>query len=246
MKNKFLKVKVCEFLKRVERFEQRQELEEYQFSGTYSFGRGIFVGEKKLGSTFKLNKIQRIHEGDFVYCKIMAWEGAFGLVPKEAHNCVMSGAFVTYEIDESIINPRYLAYYFKIESVWKLISSRSTGTNIRRQSLHPKEFENTTIPLPPLEEQRRIVARVEEMVGKIEEVRSLRQKALEEAEALRVSSAKAIFDELTQVRTQPLGDLVTVQGGGTPSKQNPLFWDGSIPWISPKDMKSREICNSID
>ncbi|MGI2907309.1 restriction endonuclease subunit S [Tolypothrix sp. VBCCA 56010] len=100
--------------------------------------------------------------------------------------------------------------------------------------------------LPPPLEQRRIVARVEELVGKIEEVRSLRQKALEETEVLRISSAKVIFNELTKADTQPLRELVTVQGGGTPSKQNPFFWEGSIPWISPKDMKCKEINDSID
>jgi len=30
-------------------------------------------------------------------------------------------------------------------------------------------------------------------------------------------------------------------GGGTPSKENPEYWTGNIPWISPKDMKSDEI-----
>jgi type I restriction enzyme S subunit len=45
------------------------------------------------------------------------------------------------------------------------------------------------------------------------------------------------------VRLADLGQLV---GGGTPSKQNPAFWNGNIPWISPKDMKVLRICDSID
>lgn len=36
-------------------------------------------------------------------------------------------------------------------------------------------------------------------------------------------------------------------GGGTPSKADPAFWtDGSIPWVSPKDMKARVIKSSED
>src|SRR4029077_21240117 len=35
-------------------------------------------------------------------------------------------------------------------------------------------------------------------------------------------------------------------GGGTPSTQIPLFWNGDIPWVSPKDMSVREVHDSED
>lgn len=41
-------------------------------------------------------------------------------------------------------------------------------------------------------------------------------------------------------------DFGTWIGGGTPSKANPDFWNGDIPWISPKDMKSKIIHATID
>jgi type I restriction enzyme S subunit len=34
-----------------------------------------------------------------------------------------------------------------------------------------------------------------------------------------------------------LGALGKLQGGGTPSKARDEFWNGSVPWVSPKDMK---------
>ena len=43
-----------------------------------------------------------------------------------------------------------------------------------------------------------------------------------------------------------LGDFGLFLGGGTPSKQNPSFWSGEIPWVSPKDMKVQNISDSID
>ncbi|WP_319824425.1 restriction endonuclease subunit S [Thalassovita sp.] len=42
------------------------------------------------------------------------------------------------------------------------------------------------------------------------------------------------------------GDLGDVTGGGTPSKSNPSFWNGDIPWVSPKDMKVDYIRDAID
>ena len=44
----------------------------------------------------------------------------------------------------------------------------------------------------------------------------------------------------------PLRELCTFRHGGTPSKSNPQFWRGDIPWISPKDMKQRVIEDATD
>ena len=43
-----------------------------------------------------------------------------------------------------------------------------------------------------------------------------------------------------------LRDFGKWQGGGTPSKARPEFWGGSIPWVSPKDMKTTKITKTID
>lgn len=43
-----------------------------------------------------------------------------------------------------------------------------------------------------------------------------------------------------------LGEVVSFKGGGTPSTEKPIYWHGDIPWVSPKDMKSSEVGDSID
>ncbi|WP_207461531.1 restriction endonuclease subunit S [Azospirillum sp. SYSU D00513] len=44
-----------------------------------------------------------------------------------------------------------------------------------------------------------------------------------------------------------LRDLGTWRGGGTPSKAEPEYWEnGSIPWVSPKDMKRSTIDDAED
>ena len=42
-----------------------------------------------------------------------------------------------------------------------------------------------------------------------------------------------------------LKSLTNFLGGGTPSRENLSFWNGSIPWVSPKDMK-RELIDSAE
>lgn len=43
-----------------------------------------------------------------------------------------------------------------------------------------------------------------------------------------------------------LGDCSEWASGGTPSKQNPEFWSGSIPWVSAKDMKKFRLYDAQD
>ena len=44
-----------------------------------------------------------------------------------------------------------------------------------------------------------------------------------------------------------LRDLGNWAGGNTPSKANPAYWtDGTVPWVSPKDMKVHEMISSED
>lgn len=48
------------------------------------------------------------------------------------------------------------------------------------------------------------------------------------------------------MKTVPLGVLVRISGGGTPSKSESLFWNGSIPWASVKDLKGLELTSTQD
>jgi type I restriction enzyme S subunit len=43
-----------------------------------------------------------------------------------------------------------------------------------------------------------------------------------------------------------LSDVATLSSGGTPSKANAAFWDGDIPWVSPKDMKLNHLTDAED
>lgn len=175
------------FLNRADRFEAKDDFKNYTFSGTYSYARGIFSSYSKAGTEFNLSKIQRIKKDDFIFCKIMAWEGAFGLAPEECNDTVMSGAFVAYEIDRDIVEPKFLDYFFKIEKNWKNVGSGSTGTNVRRKTLFAADFEKYEITLPPLTLQQQIIAKVESITQRIEQIKNLRAEQEKEIVCLRNS-----------------------------------------------------------
>ena len=49
-------------------------------------------------------------------------------------------------------------------------------------------------------------------------------------------SFQAVMDRDGVLLTVPLGQVATLLSGGTPSKSNSAFWNGDVPWLTPKDM----------
>ena len=133
-------------------------------------------------------------------------------------------------------NYRYLYYALKSVKI------PNTGYN-----RHFKWLKEAKIYYPNSEEQSKIVSILDGISSVIEH----RQQELQKLDEL----VKARFIELFG---DPLGNdkgwqkvLITevchaIFGGGTPSKSHPEYFAGSIPWVSPKDMKSSVINDSID
>lgn len=130
--------------------------ETYQFAGVYCFGRGVFLGNKKSGSDFAYPRLTRLHAGDFVYPKLMAWEGALGVVPPECDQCVVSTEFPVFEIRQELVYPEVLDTLFRNPAVWPELAGASTGTNVRRRRLNPEDFLNFCILLPTRDTQERL------------------------------------------------------------------------------------------
>lgn len=139
---------------------------EYRQIGIKSFGNGIFHRDPCLGSDLsKLNYFE-VHPGRLVVSNIMAWEGAIGISTENERDFVGSARFLSYR-PANDIDIRYLNYYFQSPVGLSLIRSASTGTVARNQTLSPKNFEKTTVPLPALDEQRRVSDKLDKLISKL-------------------------------------------------------------------------------
>lgn len=132
--------------------------EKYHFAGVYSFGRGVFIGQSKFGADFAYPKLTRLRSGDFTYPKLMAWEGALGVVPSECDGLVVSTEFPVFSINTTIVLPEVLDSHFKNPAIWPVIAGDSTGTNVRRRRLNPSDFLDYAFPLPSRTAQEKIAA----------------------------------------------------------------------------------------
>jgi type I restriction enzyme S subunit len=166
-----------------------QRDEKYNFAGVYSFGRGVFRGNTKLGTEFAYSRLTRLHIGNFVYPKLMAWEGALGVVPPECDGCVVSPEFPVFEVIQERVLPIVLDVYFRNPAVWPDISGASTGTNVRRRRLHPSAFLEYQMPLPTKRVQRKLL----EMQPSLDALKRLQAETDAELDALMPSILDKAF-----------------------------------------------------
>jgi type I restriction enzyme S subunit len=137
--------------------------EQYHFAGVYSFGRGVFPSVRKMGSEFAYPRLTRLKARNFVYPKLMAWEGALGIVPPSCDQLVVSTEFPVFEIDEKVMLPEVVDTYFRSPEIWPHLSGQSGGTNVRRRRLNPQDFLNLEMPWPSDATQRAIRDAVERL-----------------------------------------------------------------------------------
>jgi type I restriction enzyme S subunit len=246
MRERWKRVKFGAFLRPNTRPYTLGSDEDANLVGMRLYGKGPFHRELKPALRIAKKSHFVIRSGDIIYNKLFAWKGTFGIVPPELDRMLVSDKFPTYELDRARADERYLSWYFQMPELWAQAQAMSTGSAaLSKLTLNPPKFLLLDMPLPPLIEQRRTAARITELAAKIAEARTLRRAASAKHVALGRASVARIF-KLAQAQfpSTPLGDCVELRGGGTPSKSDPSLWGGDIPWVTPKDMKAREIFTS--
>jgi len=225
------KANLSEVLRLADTSVPSSQLAEVNLAGVYSFGRGLFARGPMSPSNTSYRSYNRLVVDDFVISQPKAWEGALARVTPDFDGWYLSPVFSTFRADRSRLDPAFLDWYCKRDAIWIELQRNSRGIGARRETVSPETFLALEIPLPPPAEQRRIVARIEELAAKIEEAKALRKRAGEEAEALYSKQVDALFSSCGGQMTE-IGEAFRVTTGGTPSRSNPAYWGGEVMWVS--------------
>ncbi|MCZ2153404.1 MAG: type I restriction-modification system subunit M [Bryobacterales bacterium] len=110
---------------------------EYPNIGIYSFGKGLFEKAPINGLTTSATTLYRVRSGQFIYSRLFAFEGAYGLVSPQFDGYFVSNEYPTFECDNRRLLPDYLVAYFSIPEVWKRAAATSKGLGDRRQRVQP-------------------------------------------------------------------------------------------------------------
>lgn len=135
---------------------------------------------------------------------------------------------------ENKVTTKYLFYLFLRINISEL------SENEAYPSLKLSDIAQIQIPLPPLEEQKKIVAYLDELNATISKLKSEYQSQLAMLDEMRNSSLDLAFwgsrerereraYNLNNWKWVKLGEIAKTQSGGTPSRSNPLYrWEGIV------------------
>ena len=138
-----------------------------QFDGMYrelgirSHGKGTFHKAPISGVELGDKRVFFVEPGDFVLNIVFAWEGAVGLVSEAERGMIASHRFPTFRSDEQRLDLRFLLLFFHTPAGVELLGRVSPGGAGRNRTLNRSAFLSLEIPLPPLPEQQRLVARID-------------------------------------------------------------------------------------
>jgi len=147
-----------------------------------------------------------IHPGDLVVSGINTAKGAIAVYSRENTEPVAAtihyGAYIP---DSTRVNVDFLWWMLRSRFFRDLLDEYLPGgikTELKATRLLP-----IPVPLPPLDEQRRILAWIEELSAQIIEAKALRQSAIEETEALISSVSARLFEPKSGWQIMPVGQF---------------------------------------
>ena len=144
------------------------------------------------------------------------------------------------------IHPGYLDQFRKSKAWEEFVTEGGDGSV--RVRIYYKDIARIGLALPSLPEQQKIA----DCLSSLDELIAAQARKVDALKTHKKGLMQQLFPR--EGETQPrlrfpefqdagewvgkqLAQLVDIQSGSTPSKANPEFWNGSVPWVSAKDMK---------
>lgn len=202
------RVPLGELVRQVEDVVSVRADQQYPNFGIYSFGRGAFPKPPISGSTSSASTLYRARAGQFVFSRLFAFEGAYGLVPDELDGTFVSNEFPLLEPVSPRLRIGYLAWYFRLARTWAEVATKATGMGSRRQRIHPEMIYAHAIPLPSPDEQDKIVATLDAAAARVTEAKRLCREIDQEANALLRSAFHRISDGAPHLAMSKVAPLV--------------------------------------
>jgi type I restriction enzyme S subunit len=154
-----------------------------------------------LGCTF-------LHDGDVLVSRMADPIGRACIFPKQPMQCVTVVDVAILRVDPRIVENRFAMHWFNEVTTTATVESRASGTT--RKRISRSTLESLPFPVPPLAEQRRIVAKLEALLGRIRRAR----EALDAVPAMVERYKKSVLAELNALSYPSVALQAVVEPNG--------------------------------
>jgi len=169
-----------------------------------------------------------------------------GYVAITKNELATNQGFKNLIIPNEIVNPKYVYYYLK--TVKELAENMASGTTFLE--LSATKFRQIPFPLASIEEQNRIVDKIDELLSYVNESLIQIDKSLTKTKLYLKKNIYNIFQgnllqnnkvlkELpNKWEWKTLEDIGEIYNGGTPKTEIREYWGDEIAWITPSDLSN--------
>lgn len=146
-------------------------------------------------------------------------------------------------------NNKFINYFFNLSYFQEYAVANSKGINLPRVS--EKVILDAVFPLPHLDEQQRIVERIESLFAKLDEAKAKAEAVLDGFEIRKAAILHKAFTGKLTVKWRAknrvkrtswenltLGNVAKWGSGGTPSRKYPEYYTGDIAWVKTGELNN--------
>ncbi len=167
-----------------------------------------------------------IRENDVIFATTRPYLKSIAAVPQSLDNQICSTGFCVLRAGNRIL-PEWMYYFATSDEFIRQITPLMRGANY--PAVTDKDVRAARIPVPPLDVQRRIVARINSCMERVEEIETLRNQSMIEARAVLPSMLNDAFVDLGKsCPVSTLGGLAEETRYGTSKKCSTSATDTAI------------------
>ncbi|MBK7585822.1 MAG: restriction endonuclease subunit S [Myxococcales bacterium] len=217
---------------------------------------GIELRDRVPGDKIRTKRQQLVRAGDLLVAEIDAKVGGFGLVPHDLDGAIVSSHYFLFEIDHSRLIESWLDQFVRAGKLQRQVDAVGS-TNYA--SIRPQDVLTFQIPLPEVAEQHlasQILDAVDESIARTQcfidalavakhaVMRELLTKGHPEHKTKLVPLPESwpVGRIASTIEAMPshwklvtLTNIAKLESGHTPSRKEPDYWSGDIPWLSLPD-----------
>lgn len=170
-------------------------------------GLGISKRDSVIGAEIGTKRQFRVKKDQFLLSKIDALNGAFGIVPQDCDQGIITGNFWTFDYDDKVISREYLDL-LSAGQVFTGFSKMASSGSTNRKYLDEGKFLNLEISIPPIEEQNRIVNKLVLVKNNSAEIRKIRNEQTKDIANLLYSKYLEIIADAPWEKMETIAPIV--------------------------------------